>query len=115
MDSPHASDDVPPIGAALRDAKRAIRERVMAARDAMPRQLRESASQQIADRLVALPSFVAARTVLVTIPFRSEWDSRVLAHCALALGKALASPRVDVQTKMLALHRVCDLSVDLAP
>jgi 5-formyltetrahydrofolate cyclo-ligase len=103
------------MGAALRDAKRAIRERVLATRDAMPQQQREAASHKIAERLIALPSFLAARTVFVTIPFRNEWDSRLLAQHALTLRKTLASPRVDLQTRMLSLHRICDLSTDLAP
>jgi len=99
----------------LRDAKRAIRERVLAARDGLTAQQREAASEKIAERLIALPSFLEARTVLVTIPFRNEWDSRLLAQCALALGKTLVSPRVDLRTRMLSLHRICDLSTDLAP
>ena len=105
----------PPTGVALRDLKRAIRERVLATRDALPSQQRAAASEKIAERLIELPSFLEARTILVTIPFRNEWDSRLLAQRALALGKTLASPRVDLQTRMLSLHSVCDLSIDLAP
>jgi 5-formyltetrahydrofolate cyclo-ligase len=103
------------MGAALRDAKRAIRERVLATRDALPARQREAASEKIVERLIALPSFLAARTIFVTIPFRNEWDSRLLAERALTLGKTLASPRVNLQSRMLSLHRVCDLSIDLAP
>ena len=103
------------MGAALRDAKRAIRERVLATRDALPARQREAASEKIIERLIALPSFLAARTIFVTIPFRNEWDSRLLAERALTLGKTLASPRVNLQSRMLSLHRVCDLSIDLAP
>ena len=88
---------------------------MLAARDALPPQQREAASAKIAERLIALPSFLAADTVFVTIPFRNEWDSRLLAQRALAMGKTLASPRVDLQTRMLSLHRICDLSIDLAP
>ncbi|HEY3178377.1 MAG TPA: 5-formyltetrahydrofolate cyclo-ligase [Casimicrobiaceae bacterium] len=116
MSSPTAPDDAPPpIGTALRDAKRAIRERVLAARDALTPRHRDAASRSIADRLAALPSFLSAHTVFVTIPFRNEWDSRLLAESALALGKTLASPRVELHTRMLSLHRVCDLAIDLAP
>ena len=116
MSSPNAPNNLPPRkGAALRDAKRAIRERVLATRDALPARQREAASEKIVERLIALPSFLAARTIFVTIPFRNEWDSRLLAERALTLGKALASPRVDLQSRMLSLHRVRDLSIDLAP
>ena len=84
------------MGPALRDAKRAIRERVLATRDALPARQREAASAKIVERLIPLPSFLAARTVFVTIPFRNEWDSRLLAERALTLGKTLTLPRVDL-------------------
>ena len=116
MSSLNAPTDVPPpIGVALRDAKRAIRDRVLATREALPARQREAASEKIVGRLIALPSFLAARTIFVTIPFRNEWDSRLLAQRALILGKRLASPRVNPQSRMLSLHRVCDLSIDVAP
>src|SRR5262245_17474675 len=83
MSSEHARSVTPPVGAALREAKREFRERALRARDALSAEYREAASRAIADRLIALASFIAARTVLVTIPFRSEWDSRQLATHAL--------------------------------
>src|SRR5438105_7894403 len=103
------------MGVALRDAKRAIRDRVLATREELPARQWEAASEKIVGRLIALPSFLAARTIFVTIPFRNEWDSRLLAQRALILGKRLASPRVNPQSRMLSLHRVCDLWIDVAP
>ena len=101
-------------GPALREAKRRLRESINAARDAIAPEQRAAASRAIAAGLTALPSFGLARTVLVTMPFRSEWDSRLLASAALAAGKAVVSPRVDTATRMLALHRIADLEVDVA-
>jgi len=95
-------------GAALHDAKRALRDEVIAARDALHPQLRAAASQAIAARIAALPSFAAARCVLLTLPFRSEWDTRPLVAAALARGAAVALPRVDAQARMLEIHRVSD-------
>ncbi len=42
-------------GPALREAKRALRERVLAARDALDPALRAAASKAIVERVVALP------------------------------------------------------------
>lgn len=103
------------IGAALREAKRSLRESTQAARDALARDARAAASRRIADRLAVLPSFVAARSILVTMPFRSEWDSRLIAAIALDLGKTVASPRVDPAARMLSLHRIMHLDSDVAP
>lgn len=105
----------PPVGAALRDAKRGVREHALAARDALPAELRQRASRAISETIVAQPSFQAARTILVTLPFRSEWDSRLVVARALDLGKTVVSPRVDAAARMLSLHRLVDLARDVAP
>ena len=56
---------------------------------------RAAAADSIVAKLVALPSFAAARTVLLTLPFRSEWDTLPLVRAALAAGKVVAVPRVN--------------------
>lgn len=104
-----------PAGAALREAKRGVRERTLAARDALSADIRAAAGRAIAARIVALPSFAAARTLLLTLPFRTEWDSRLVAAQALAAGKTVVSPRVDPVARMLTLHRLADLVRDVAP
>jgi 5-formyltetrahydrofolate cyclo-ligase len=102
-------------GHALRDAKRALRERVLAVRDAMPAEQREAASLAIVQRIVAMPAFAAARCPLLTLPFRSEWDARPLIDAALVRGAVVALPRVDHHTRMLELIRVRNANVDVAP
>ena len=62
-----------------------------------------------------LPSFAAARVVLVTLPFGSEWDTRPLARAALASGKTLVVPRVNGATRMLELHAIGDITADVTP
>jgi 5-formyltetrahydrofolate cyclo-ligase len=103
----------PATGPALREAKRALRTSVLAARDALPDALRAAASRAIGARIAGLPEFAAAPTVLLTLPFRSEWDTRALVAQALDAGKAVLLPRVDPATRMLALHRVTDLARDV--
>jgi 5-formyltetrahydrofolate cyclo-ligase len=97
----------------LRMAKQALRGRVLAERDELPAATRAADSQQIRARLQALPSLAAARTVLLTLPFRSEWDTRPLAEHVLRAGKRIVVPRVDRVARMLRLHSVVDLDIDI--
>jgi 5-formyltetrahydrofolate cyclo-ligase len=102
-------------GTALREAKRALRVRMIAARDALDLAYRATASRSICTRVETLPSFTAARIVLVTLPFGSEWDTRPLARAALAAGKMLVVPRVNGATRMLELHAIGDATADVTP
>ena len=110
-------DPAPPppdaAGIALREAKRALRERIVALRDACPAPQRAAAAQAIAERILALPSFGAARTVMMTLPFRSEWDTLPLVHAALAAGATVVLPRVVAGARMLALHAIRDPVADV--
>jgi 5-formyltetrahydrofolate cyclo-ligase len=103
-----------PAGSNLRDAKRALRARILAARDAMAEPLRFRASRVIADALLARADLAAAHTVLVTLPFGSEWDTRPLIEALLHRGKVVAVPRVNVTTRMIDLlvitHAVDDVT-----
>lgn len=104
-----------PVGPALRDAKRALREQVLAARNALPERLRALAAEAIADRIVALPSFAAAAAVLLTLPFKSEWNTLPLVRAALDAGKTVVLPRVDASARMLELRVIRDPVADVAP
>lgn len=104
-----------PVGGALREAKQALRERVLARRDALAADARAGAAGAIAARIAAMPSFAAARTVLMTLPFRNEWDTRPLIEAARATGKRVALPRVDESMRMLELFEVTDLGRDVRP
>jgi 5-formyltetrahydrofolate cyclo-ligase len=99
----------------LREAKRSVRERILRARDAMPAHLRVAASTAIAATLSRRPDFIAARVVLLTLPFGSEWDTRLLLSTALAQGKTVAVPRVNQERRMLEIHAVCDAAREIAP
>jgi len=107
--------DVDLNGPALREAKRATRQRVLAMRDSLAPDVRAARSAAIAARIAALPSFVAAARVLLTFAYRSEWDTRPLIEAALATGKMVALPRVIDTTRMLELHVVRDLGRSIAP
>jgi len=104
-----------PHGASLLAAKKALRARILAARDALDPAERAAAARAIASRIASLPSFDGALTLLATLPFGSEWDTRSLAQAALDRGKSIVLPRVDTHARMLVLHRVADLDADVAP
>ena len=110
MPSPAAS-----TGPALREAKRALRTAIVEARDALPPAVRAEASVRIAARVLALPQWTAARAVLLTLPFRSEWDTVPVARAALAEGKRVVVPRVDAPARVLDLHRIASLADDIVP
>jgi 5-formyltetrahydrofolate cyclo-ligase len=99
----------------LHEAKRALRARVLAERNALAAAVHSDQSARIAARLAGLDSFRQAEVVLLTLPFGSEWDTRPLAVAALSQRKTLAIPRVDAGAKMLVLHAVTDLARDIAP
>jgi 5-formyltetrahydrofolate cyclo-ligase len=102
-------------GATLRAAKRTVRDRVLRLRDELPAAEQLRAGAAITTAIAARADFAAARTVLLSFSFRSEWDTRSLAATALAAGKTVAAPRVDPPRRMLELRRVADLDRDLAP
>jgi 5-formyltetrahydrofolate cyclo-ligase len=104
----------PKSASGLREAKRLVRERVLRARNAIPPELHAESSQRIAAALAQRPDFVGARIVLLTLPYGSEWDTRLLFHAARARGKTVAVPRVNLAQRMLELYAVGDLAADVA-
>ncbi len=96
-------------------AKRAVRDRILRARDELPAADRLRAGAAITTAIAARADFTAARTILLSFSFRSEWDTRPLVAAALAAGKTVGAPRVDATTRMLELRQVADLDADLAP
>lgn len=105
--------DAAPHGTALRDAKLSLRRHVLARRDSLDSRSRIAAGNAIVGKLVALSSFVAARTVLLTLPFRSEWDTLPLVRLALAEGRTVAVPRVNAVTRMLELFAIAEPARDV--
>ena len=100
-------------GVPLREAKRAMRERIVALRDALPVDTRAEASRAIVQRIAALESFVRAGCVILTLPYRSEWNARLLLDHALAAGKTVGAPRVDTRARMLRALAIEDPARDI--
>jgi 5-formyltetrahydrofolate cyclo-ligase len=103
------------VHAGVLDAKRALRARVLAARDRIPVAARIEAAHAIATALAARQDFRAAPTLLLTLPFGSEWDTAPLVAEAFKRKKVVVLPRVNLATRMLELCAVTDLERDVAP
>jgi len=101
--------------AGIRDAKRAVRDRVLAVRDSLTPDIRHAASVAIAATLEARPDFRAARVVLLTLPFGSEWNASLLVASALASGRTVALPRVNSAERVLQLFALTDMARDVQP
>ena len=95
------------------DEKAALRTEMIARRDALPESERERVAEALTDRVVSLPQYAAARTVLATMAIGSEWDTTGFLARAAADGKGIILPRVTPPPRRLQLHAVGDLERDL--
>jgi 5-formyltetrahydrofolate cyclo-ligase len=102
-------------GGAPHPAKAAMRRELLAARDALFSGGSAGFSAAITARLRELTEYRRARTVLSTVSFGTEWDTRAFAEGVLADGKVLVLPRVVREPRSLTLHAVADLGADLVP
>ena len=88
----HGPAQTPRQPSPLRAAKRALREAVVARREAMGEPARQAASRRIVERVLDLPEFRAARGVHCFLSLPGEVDTAgIFAACAAA-GKASYVP-----------------------
>ena len=76
----------------MNQMKAALRQDMMARRDALPERERRSAA--ICAQIIAMPTYAAARSIHCFLAMRSEVDTRPLIAEALARGKQVAVPVV---------------------
>ena len=79
----------------LKRAKREVRRRVLAARDAIDPADRARAAAAVADRVLALPELVAATTVLAFSSFGSELSTMPLIEALVGRGVVVGLPVID--------------------
>lgn len=96
-------------------AKAEIRRRMLAERDALDPEQRAEEGEAALRRILALPEFDGARTLLAYASFGSELDTTSLLRAARDSGKRLALPRINKATGLLDLYGVADLDADLRP
>ena len=99
----------------MNDVKAKLRGEMIARRDALPQSERERIAQALTERLVALPEYRPARSVLATMSIASEWSTRPFLDRARADGKTVVLPRLTPPPRRLALHAVEDLERHLVP
>jgi len=99
----------------IRRQKAVIRQVILQLRDALDPQERAAHSLLIKESLFKLPQFIAARTVMFYVSFRSEVETHDMIREALASGKTVVVPVTDMKNKRLALSRLEDFDNDLAP
>ncbi len=90
----------------LKETKKSLRVRVLAARDAMPEEHRQSAAKVAIERVISLPVYRNATCVMAYMSFGTELDTRGFFGRLLDDGKMVVLPRIDRATKELSLHRV---------
>lgn len=78
----------------LAEEKRALRRALLERRRALSPGERSRRDAALQGRLVALPEFLSARTILIYLAVRGEAETRGAIDRALALGKRVALPRV---------------------
>lgn len=78
----------------IQTEKKALRRRVLAARDALGAEERARRSAALTARLLALPLWQTAHTVHLFAPFGSEVDTLPLCRALWAEGRAAVLPRV---------------------
>src|SRR4051812_10414321 len=101
-------------GMDLPTEKRALRRAVIARILALDPAQRRREEAELADRLVTLPGFAAAGTVLMYVAaFPEEIATGPMLAEALRRGQRLVCPRVDRPARALRLHQVEDLQADL--
>ena len=88
--------------------KRQIRKTIIAAREQLPPDVRAEYNAAITERLLQLPEYSRAETVLGYMNFGSEFASELWVAQVLADGKRLILPKVNHHTNQLDLYRVDD-------
>ncbi len=103
-----ASDDIAKQKADLRWA-------LLDKRDALAPEARAEMNRIISAKLLALPEYQQATTVLAYMNIGSEFDTSDFIRHILASGKKLVLPKVNRSSKTLDIFQVQHLAEDLVP
>lgn len=86
--------------------KRGIRKELLRKRDELSPVVRSEKASLIRERLLSLPEFINAETVLFYASFRSEVETLDLIRESLQTGKKIVLPKVDRAKHMLMLYEI---------
>ena len=98
---------------AVKRDKAALRQTMLASRDAADVASRNSNSQFITQKLCALPAYRAANVVAAYVSFGSEFDTSEFLARVLRDGKQLLLPRINRAQRALELRHVIDPGAEL--
>jgi len=94
--------------------KATLREQMKQMRRALGKAEVRGRSALVAQRLIELEAFRRARGVMLYLPVRNEVDTTLaVTHC-LNNGKTLGLPRMDAANDRIVVHRVDDMTRQLA-
>jgi 5-formyltetrahydrofolate cyclo-ligase len=93
--------------------KAELRWQMLDQRDAMDESVRAQLNRNITGKLLALPEYVKAKTILAYMNIGSEFDTREFVRDVLASGKMLALPKVNKGKKILELYLVKNPATEL--
>lgn len=99
----------------MQSDKQAIRKHILSEREQFAPDIRAGLSADIVERMLQLPEYCDAATVLGYMNFGSEFASDLFAARVLAAGRRLALPKVNRHTNQLDLYWVEDFENQLAP
>lgn len=97
------------------EAKKTLRQEVLARRDQLSWQEVEIFSAEIAKKMFALPEYEAADTIMYFLNFAKEVITLPMVPQTLAHGKRVVVPKTVPQERRLILSEVLDVGEDLAP
>jgi 5-formyltetrahydrofolate cyclo-ligase len=95
--------------------KKALRNKILALRDALSISERRQKSNAIQSLLFSLPEFTAAQRLALFVSFRSEVLTESIIRAALSLSKVVVVPITDLARRQLILSRLVDFDAELAP
>ncbi len=93
--------------------KKQLRQEVLRERQALSRELFQAKSNQICTRLINLPMFAQAETIMLYLDFRQEPATDQVLREALALGKRVVIPVTELSEDQIWPSQLIDYPADL--
>jgi len=90
--------------------KNIIRQETLRKRDAIPKGIKKGKDTAIMHRIIQLPEFINAKTILFYASFRSEVDTIDTIKLSLKMGKIIVLPKVDKENNKLNLYEIKDFN-----
>ena len=90
--------------------KKTIRQEIILRRDSISGNIKKGKDAAIRQRIIRLPEFTDAKTILFYASFRSEVDTREMIKISLSHRKQAVLPKVDKENKKLKLYEIKAMS-----